>query len=99
MEKARIRRQSYEESKYLLFNTSRKMVDFKKKNKEEQNLLSQLEILELLVQDRESIIAAAQPKPVKPVSLWRIYSLPGEKQNQDTEFDKRTLTRLEEGRE
>ena len=33
----------------------------KKKNKEEQNLLSQLEILELLVQDRESIIAAAQP--------------------------------------
>ena len=61
VEKARIRRQSYEESKYLLFNTSRKMVDFKKKNKEEQNLLSQLEILELLVQDRESIIAAAQP--------------------------------------
>lgn len=37
------------------------MVDFKKKNKEEQNLLSQLEILELLVQDRESIIAVAQP--------------------------------------
>ena len=40
------------------------MVDLKKKKKnreEEQNLHSQLEILELLVQDRESIINTAQP--------------------------------------
>ena len=39
------------------------MVDLKKKKnrEEEQNLHSQLEILELLVQDRESIINTVQP--------------------------------------